>query len=292
MAILKPDTEPDGPAAEKNERNDRSAMTRNLTYEQNIRINSAYVHAGARLRTSFLMRFLSEAALAHLTELGAGRAETLDRGLNWVIFRQKIEISAWPELGENVVLRTRPAAAVRTLFPRVFEIAPADRPDDPVIRAETLWVLMDGKTRSMADPAAYGIRIPGAEGVPAPRILGAVRAPEGAAAVSETRHTVKFSQTDVNGHLGHVFYFDIIDDLLFGEGSPEASESESAGLLSGTFPRLIEAEYLNELRPGSEFVILHTVSGEDPGHVPGGRAHFFEARFAESGMPAFRILMR
>ena len=204
-------------------------------YEKELRLLTADTDMWRHLRPSVLAGFLQSAATAHAGQLGAGTQATLDRGVLWIVARMAVEIRRMPGCDEDVLLRTWPGPARHTLFPRYYEmLSPGG---DTLLQASSIWLLMDAKDRRMVSARDAGIQVEGlvrGGELPLPTRIG--RFPSLPAERSE--RTVRYSETDVNGHLNNTRYLDWADDLL----SPEFHRSHTL--------RSLWVEYRSEIRLG------------------------------------------
>ena len=213
-------------------------------YEKEYCLKSSDVNRFRRLRTSVLMRWLQEAAIAHTEELGMGREKTLDRGLLWIVSLQKTEVLRMPVYDETVVVRSWPGKTMHVFFPRYYELVSADR-KETLVRASALWMLLDEKTRRFVFPESYGIRI---DGIVTGRETALPATPRALPLIEETPFTVPFSYVDLNGHMNNTRYYDLADDLL-----PFEQE--------GRLLRSLSAEYLHEIREGQTIRLRRGIDG-------------------------------
>ncbi len=200
-------------------------------YEKPYQLKSSDVNRLQRLRTSILMRWLQEAAIAHTEDLGMGREKTLDRGLLWIVSLQKTEVLRMPVYDEKIVVRSWPGKTMHVFFPRYYELVSEDK-KETLVRASALWMLLDEKTRRFVFPENYGIVI---EGNVTGREIALPASPKTLPLTEEKHFTVPFSYVDLNGHMNNTRYYDLADDLL-----PFEKE--------GRLLRLLGAEYLHEIR--------------------------------------------
>ena len=205
-------------------------------YERRFRLKSSDVDKDRRLRTSVLFSMLQEAAITHTEELGMGREKTLDRGLLWIVTLQRAEIERMPGYDEDVVLRSWPGRTMHLLFPRYFSLETEG--GEPLLKASSIWSLIDAKTRAIVFPEKHGIEIEGvATGAEialpsAPRPVGANGLADGTApqpvgangladgtapqlSTAERSFTVPYSFVDLNGHMNNTRYFDLAEDMIF-----------------------------------------------------------------------------
>ena len=200
-------------------------------YEKPYQLKSSDVNRWQRLRTSVMMRWLQEAAIAHTEELGMGREKTLDKGILWIISLQRTEILRTPVYDEKIVVRSWPGKTMHVFFPRYYELVSEDG-SEVMVRASALWMLLDEKTRRFVFPESYGISI---EGCVTGREIALPSSPKTLPFTEESPFTVPFSYVDLNGHMNNTRYYDLADDLL---------PFEKKGRLLNT----LFTEYLHEIR--------------------------------------------
>jgi len=203
----------------------------NGVYEKTYRLKSSDVNRFQRLRTSVMMRWLQEAAIAHTEELGMGREKTLDKGILWIVSLQRTEILRMPVYDEDILVRSWPGKTMHVFFPRYYELVSANG-SEVLVRASALWMLLDEKTRHFVFPESYGIVI---EGCVTGRETALPSSPKALPFTEESPFTVPFSYVDLNGHMNNTRYYDLADDLL-----PFEKE--------GRLLKTLFTEYLHEIR--------------------------------------------
>ncbi|MBQ2493774.1 MAG: hypothetical protein II520_00895, partial [Bacilli bacterium] len=77
-----------------------------LTYQE--KILTEHCDPKKDLRLSSLLRLVQEASIRSVEELGYPREKTLDRGILWVVGKQRFEISRLPVYDEEVQVLTYP----------------------------------------------------------------------------------------------------------------------------------------------------------------------------------------
>lgn len=262
-------------------------------FDRTLTIKSASVNLRRVLRTSSLLRMLQELTIAFTEAEGVTRKETLDRGLLWVIAKQRFDIQRLPAYDETITLRIYALPTMHIFFPRYYEIYAGEAPDPssaetasdcgnaaadpsgirqekrprPIISGTTLWLLMDEEKRSMVLPEEYGIFLEGGD-APAGYDLPKIIAMPDESAASEKIVTAPFSFADINGHVNNAHYFDIAEDAIPFE---EAKRLEPTGF---------EAEYEKEILPGDEVRLTYL-------KADGG--WYFRGTFTKDGHDAFRI---
>ena len=228
-------------------------------YETKLRLRSTDVGIERRLRPSVLLSWIQESAIAHTQELGMGREKTLDKGLLWVVTMHSAKIERMPVYDEDVVLRTWPGPTMHLIFPRYFGLFSAD--GEALVKASSLWSLIDSRTRSIVFPEKHGITIDGQTiggEIPLP-------SPVRKAELKSCRSfTVPYSFVDLNGHMNNARYLDLAEDCIYEE-------------VQGRELKAFRMEFIREVRLGD---CLELSCGQ------------FEDRWLISGgaeKPAFRI---
>lgn len=224
-----------------------------LTYEKKLVLLSDQVDMARRLRMSELFRLLEEVSVAHTEALGCTRAETLDKGLLWIITRQLVEIEEMPVYDDEIIIRGWQGDMMHVFFPRFYEIEKAGK---VIIRAQAMWALIDQNERTIIMPEDYGIELPGRPGSD-DMILPAISIPDSAGEpVSSTNIVTVFSQMDINGHMNNTGYFNIIDDAVWADvsaGLTGVDTKEAARIMP--VPRTLYINYMNEVPVGEHLVL-------------------------------------
>ena len=212
-------------------------------YKTQLRLRNKDVNLHRRLRTSVLFELMQEASIRHTEQLDMGREMTLDRGLLWVVTLQQAEIARMPEYDETITLESWPGKTLHLLFPRYYRIL--DEKGSPLIRASSLWALMDENTRHMVFPDRHGVSI---EGFVTGNEIALPSTPRHAAGESRD-FTVPFSYVDLNGHMNNTRYFDLAENLI-----PAAAE--------GRHLRKVCVEYASEARLGESLRVTTEREGD------------------------------
>lgn len=162
-----------------------------------------------RVRLPALCRFMQEAAYHHAEHLGLGHSFLADRGMAWVLARQRIKIDRLPAWGETVYIRTWPSGRDRLFFYRDFELV--DGEGDRVLVASNAWSLIDIEKRARAHPDLYlSVELPEGE-----RVFDAKLARlKGDVSTAGQSIQVTYGDLDLNGHVNNVRYIEWILNTL------------------------------------------------------------------------------
>lgn len=200
-------------------------------YEKDYKILSSDVDMYRRMKVGRLFTEFQEASIAHTTELGMGREKTLDRGFLWVVVLHRAQVERMPVFDEKVKISSWPGEQMHMFFPRYFRVV--DQEGVEMVRASSLWVLLDAKTRKIVQPEVAGVSLPGLRTgfeAPLPRAVKHVEE-------NGFDYRVPFSYADINGHMNNTRYFDLALDLM-------DEELRKKNL------KAVEAEYTCEVRQG------------------------------------------
>lgn len=230
-------------------------------------VNSIVANAHKRLGLVGLLNILQDVAWAHAEHLGHGYEATIEAGAIWILSRQKLVLTAWPQWGDQLDVRTWVRPVKGPLVHRDYEMRVGDR---KIGECTASWLTLDVRTRRPVRPALSGaggdFRLDGAlELTPekiAPRpALGEI-----------ARFPVRNSDLDVNGHVNNTRYAQWILDAT-------PLEAHAAWRIRG-----YEVNFLAELQVGDAVAI----EDAPPEIAPGAETRLhFQGRRLSDGAPAF-----
>lgn len=206
------------------------------TYSASTTVLAKDTDLKRNLSPSSLLLFSQEMSISHTKMLGFGREKTLDRGLLWVILKERFEITRMPCYDEKIMLVTYPGEMLHFFFPRHFLLL--DSKKNVLVRGSALWALMDEKKRTIVDPKEYQVIIKGFSHGDELPLLFSNKTPV-------LDHSIElsagYSHCDLNGHLNNSAYLDLMMDLI-----------PSDYLLSHLLKR-IDLTFSKEIRFGETF---------------------------------------
>lgn len=212
---------------------------------KSIELRTEHCAPNRELRLSSLFRLIQEIAISDTESLGYPKEKTLDRGLLWVVGKQRVEIARLPKYGERVELSTHPGPKTPFLFPRYYALKQGN---ETLLSAASVWTLIDNKTRQMINPMEKGIVIDGEnlEGdVPFQFPMKSFPLP------GRCRFLASWRDCDLNGHLNNASYLDLAELMI-----PDSY------LLSHT-PSLVEIAYRKEIPLGEEAEVEYGNKGNE-----------------------------
>ena len=178
-------------------------------YSQEFTITDNHIDCFGRLKPSMILYFMQEVAGRHFDNISMDYDTLAEKGMMWVIIRQKVQVSRIPMRGETIRVETWPMPNTRVAYPR--SVVAYDANGEEVFRSISIWVLMDVNSRAMILPGKSGVMVPGT-------IRGNELAAPNALPAKELRNhrsrSVCFTDLDRNGHMNNTRYLDWIADLL------------------------------------------------------------------------------
>ena len=113
-------------------------------YKKEFIISNNDVDYRFNLKPANLYRIFQDIALKATEEVGSDSISLSKRGIDWVITRMDVEIKRLPRCNEKITVCTYPGKDLAMLYPRYFYIL--DENNNVIIRASSIWALIDAKT--------------------------------------------------------------------------------------------------------------------------------------------------
>ena len=240
-------------------------MCDSKVYEKTICINSRDVDGCGHCRASALLGYLQDASAEHTVLCGCDRREMMERyHVFWMLARIWVRLRRPIRWLDSVTIRTWHRGGKGVLIYRDYDILV----DGEVVgEAVALWVLPDFETRKLLN--TRNVLIPELVGSagglpPKSKTLAALRAPDGI--VEAARREMRYSDTDVNGHVNNTKYADFCCDLLrMDQRKPSVFWSE------------LEITYHAECMPGGFLVLC--LAEQDGAAFVHGESDLRQAKF-------------
>ena len=212
-----------------------------LFYQHQQRIDSRDVDGQAHCRPSALLGHLQEAATLAAEEGGFGRVRLLEEHRAfWMLARMWFELKRPLLWGEETAIRTWHRGGKGALMYRDFDILVDG---EMVGQAVSAWVLADLGSHRLLRLSA----IPFLEGTDGgdlckEKTLSKIKLPPDMQEAERRR--MRYSDTDINGHVNNTRYADFACDVL---------ELERRG--TGIFVSSMQLGYTAECRAGEELIL-------------------------------------
>ena len=156
-----------------------------------------------------LFRLLQATAGAGVEAIGAGKAETTDKGYMWVLTRMDVEITKMPRYMDEIEMTTYPGEQIGCFYFRHFFAK--SKSGEILFRVSSTWALLQISTRKAV------MRSPFPHPLAPEKAIGELGRPEKLQApedmVEVERRRVTYSMCDLNGHLNNTRYLELIVDV-------------------------------------------------------------------------------
>jgi medium-chain acyl-[acyl-carrier-protein] hydrolase len=217
-----------------------------LVWSESLKIRSYDVDFTGRATSASLFRYFLEAAWNHAEALGVGYRHLASQGKFWVLSRLRIEAQRYPAWGSVGTLRTWPRTGTALFAMRDFEIV--DETGTVMVAGASAWVVLDDASKR---PQRMTGLLPGREGLSTRAALARdpEKLPGGETWDRHSSATVRYTDIDVNGHVGSSRYVGwILDDYPL-----EFHRAHSV--------RVLEVNYLGETLVGESLNIRTRQAG-------------------------------
>ncbi|WP_449355006.1 acyl-[acyl-carrier-protein] thioesterase [Virgibacillus natechei] len=232
-------------------------MQNNILYKTNYHIDLRDVDFKKKLKLSTLFSYFQEVASLGSASLGAGIDDLAnDYGVAWILMRIRVEIGRLPSWDEEITIETWPQEPGKLEFERDYIVR--DQDGAPIIRAVSVWVIMDLKERKLKRASHIALEYPSImEERAIDYKLKKLKSPQ----VLQTAYhkVIGYSDIDFNGHLNNSKYVDYMLDC-FPLEDHQTHETKA-----------IEVNFNHEALPGETIILKNGISETDPGvvHIEG-----------------------
>ncbi len=235
-------------------------------YEKVFHLGTSDCDFQGNWKLSSLFDAVQNTSNEHYAKLHMWHYELYSKNLSWVLYKNEMTLLRLPHLGESVKVITYTKGTRFLYCPRYCLII--DEKDDIIARLGSLLMLIDRNTRKAVPPKKHGIKIPDIlEFEPAIKLSMKHTAVVGERVL--LKHSPKYTDVDVNGHVNNVRYIDwLCNDLGFDFYNKYEIES-------------ILINYVSEILPGADIISSLIVSDD--------RQNFQYTGYA-NGVSAFDIV--
>jgi len=202
---------------------------------------------------SFIQNMI-EAATEHAAHLGFDYPSLLEKDMVWVLSRFKIQFSAYPTVGQKVLIKTWPKGIQQRLFfMRDFELR-GDAGETLAV-ATFAWLVISPTARRILPPhailQAFGTSVPDNSGLSAlDEPLEKINTPD--SLPERLTATARYSTVDMLGHATASRYVEWLCDCF---AQAEYRQRSLAWL---------QINYINETLPGERLAICVGTDGGSP----------------------------
>lgn len=178
----------------------------NNKYSFKMRLRASDFDCNRQIKPSAILDLFQEAAGAHAKELGIGFEDILERGLLWVITKEKFEVLKSPQMHSEVVVHTWPLEPSRVTFEREYLVESTD--GEVLVKGTSEWVIVSAEKRKIVPVKdLYPL-----ESYVADKMFEGkfVKALDFTDANIENKVTPSFCDLDMNRHVNNIKYADYV----------------------------------------------------------------------------------
>lgn len=246
-------------------------MTESILYKKKYQIELRDVDFKNELKLSMLFSYCQETASLAASKLGVGINHLAEHGnIAWVLLKMRVEINRMPVINEEITIETWPQKPGKLDVERDFIVRDID--GDVLIRAVSVWALMDLKERKLKRTNSLSLQYPSImEERAIIHKFKKLNTDDELMPVYEK--TVGYSDIDFNGHLNNSRYINYVMDCFPLE---EHRQFEI---------KIIEVHFIQEAFPGDTILLKKDHPLKDNASV------FVEGTKKENDNPVFRAKM-
>ena len=178
-------------------------------YKEKIKLSSVDVDSNLNLRMPSIFKFFQQVSSNHSEILGVGKNNTIDKNMRWIILRFKVVVYDYPKLNDEIIVSTHPGETRKFLFPRHYQIY--DKKGKLLVSACAIWLVINAETRRVV------VKPFGDSAFKAEHSKDDIPVPEAFLVDDELNKVedrlVRYSDTDLNGHLNNIKYVEYILDV-------------------------------------------------------------------------------
>ena len=231
-------------------------------YSELFRVHSYEVDATNTATLPAICQFFQEVASNHADELGFGRTMLIENQRAWMLSRLLVRMDRYPQVGDELVLKTWPSGTDRLLYVRDFQV---ESTGGEVLGAGVSgWVLMNMESRRPVHPRSgeldYDYSETGPRALPDnPGKLGPCEA-----GIERVSHQVRYNDLDMNNHVNNIKYLEWLMESM----DPDFRRTHVPTELEINF--LAEALYghrVTVFTAGEESTVQHCVRNGDDADI-------------------------
>lgn len=180
-----------------------------LNYKKNIEINYQNLDYTGKVKLPHLLDEFSNIATTHALKIGVW-SEDLFNQYGWILSKMHLEMSEPIHSGDYQIL-TYPGYASKVIFPRYYQLL--DNNQQPVLKASSIWTLLDLNRRRITTPKKAGIRFPDIIEVYEEIVLPKETNKDIDYILKQVR-TVEYGDVDTNQHMNNAKYIEWACNLI------------------------------------------------------------------------------
>ena len=180
---------------------------------QKTRILSCYCDMTGNCRLSNLLKIIQEIGARDIANKGFGKDKIFDQGMRWVISRIATKVNRIPAYDEEIEIVTFPEPPKWFFLPRFTSVL--DMKGNVLLECETIWAVIDFKTRKPVLPNAINLDIEYKD--ECEKTLGVDSKIIPLETTNTLNRKILFTDCDINQHMNNTVYVEWACDLLGGD---------------------------------------------------------------------------
>ena len=218
-------------------------------YEMNLRVDSRDVDLFNQCRPSAVLGVMQEAATQAALSLGVSGPEILKKyNCLWMVTRSWVELDAPLRWNDPITVKTWHRGASGASTYRDFDFY---RDGRPIGQATSIWVMVDVDEHKLFRMKQL-TEFQGTDGGDLCKSVRLRRVALPEQFDGRVRRDLRYSDTDINGHVNNIHYADFACDSLHLERMGREK-----------FVRSLQIGYVNECRAGETIWVDTAVRGDD-----------------------------
>ena len=218
-------------------------------YKTDLRVDSRDVDLFNQCRPSAVLGLLQEAATQAALDLGVSGPQILEKyNCLWMITRNWVELDAPLRWNDLVTIHTWHRGASGVSSYRDFDLY---RDGKPIGQGTSVWVMVDADSRKLFRMKQL-TEFDGTDGGERCKSIKLRRVALPEAFDRRVRRDMRYSDTDINGHINNIHYADFACDSLHLEA-----------LGQGKFVRSLQIGYVSECQAGESIYVDTAVRGDE-----------------------------
>ena len=218
-------------------------------YTAELRVDSRDVDLFNQCRPSAVLGLLQEAATRAALSLGVSGPQILEKyNCLWMVTRNWYELDAPLRWNDAVTVRTWHRGAAGVSSYRDFDILREGR---PIGQGTSVWVMVDADCRKLFRMKQL-TEFDGTDGGELKKSVKLHRVAMPERFDGRVRRDMRYSDTDINGHINNIHYADFACDSLHLET-----------LCRGRFVRSLQIGYVNECQAGETIFVDTAARGDE-----------------------------
>ena len=218
-------------------------------YTTELRVDSRDVDLFNQCRPSAVLGLMQEAATQAALSLGVSGPQILEKyNCLWMVTRNWVELDAPLRWNDPITIHTWHRGASGASSYRDFDFY---RDGKPIGQGTSVWVLVEADSRKLFRMKQL-TEFQGTDGGERKKSVKLHRIPMPGQFDGRTRRDMRYSDTDINGHINNIHYADFACDSLHLEG-----------LCRGKFVRSFQIGYVNECQAGETIYVDTAARGDE-----------------------------